>query len=151
MRYSFRALVPVLALILATAAPLAAAPPPDPDPRSLIAFADAFDKAQLARDGAALDAMVDSGLVFIDGSGRRQDKQAFIAGWTAPEDRFDPIVLQDRLVVMLGPDAGMVSAETTLRGTSGGKPFASHFRYTDAFRREDGTWRAVHIQVTRMP
>ena len=150
MRYSFRALVPVLASIVAAAAPLSAARP-DPDPRSLIAFADAFDQAQLAKDGAALDAMVDPGLVFIDGSGRRQDKQAFVAGWTAPEDRFDPIVLQDRLVVMLGPDAGVVSAETTLRGTSGGKPFASHFRYSDTFRREDGKWRAVQIQVTRMP
>jgi ketosteroid isomerase-like protein len=146
MRFSILALAPMLG----AATPLAAAAP-DPDPQALIAFADAFDRAQLARDGAALETMVDPGLVFIDGSGKRQGKQAFIAGWTAPEDSFDPIALQDRLVVMLGPDAGVVSAETTLRGTSAGKPFASHFRYADTFRREGGKWRAVHIQVTRMP
>jgi hypothetical protein len=43
----------------------------------------------------------------------------------------------------------MVSAATTLSGTSGGKRFSSSFRFTDTFRRIAGEWRAIHIQVTR--
>ena len=45
----------------------------------------------------------------------------------------------------------MVSAETVLSGTSDGIPFASRFRFTDTFSRVAGEWRAVHIQVTRIP
>jgi ketosteroid isomerase-like protein len=116
----------------------------------LLAIADAFDRAQLTKDAATMDRMIADDLVFIDSSGKRSGKQAFIAGWTSPGDRFDPIELVDRRVVTLGHDAFLVSAETTLTGTSGGKRFASAFRYTDTFRRVAGHWRAVHIQVTRL-
>jgi ketosteroid isomerase-like protein len=141
---------PILALLLVVA-PLSAAAAPAEDSAALVAFADAFDRAQLAKDGPALERMVADDLVFIDGSGKRQGKKEFIEGWTGPGDRFDPIVLHDRTVVMLGPDAGVVGAETTLRGVSGGDAFASHFRFSDTFRRSGGHWQAAYIQVTRMP
>lgn len=115
---------------------------------AVLAFADAFDRAQLGQDAKSLDAMVADELVFIDGSGKRQGKKEFIAGWMSPGDRFDPVVLVDRKVVRLGDDAAVVNAETTLGGTSGGKRFASRIRFADTFRRIGGTWRAVHIQVT---
>jgi ketosteroid isomerase-like protein len=118
---------------------------------SLTAFADRFDQAQLRKDGPALERMVADDLVFITGSGQRQGKREFIAGWTAAGDRFDPITLVDRVVTPLGDNAGMVSAETVLSGTSDGIPFASRFRFTDTFSRVAGEWRAVHIQVTRIP
>jgi len=124
---------------------------PSSDQSSLTEFANRFDRAQLAKDGAALERMVDDDLVFITSSGERQGKDEFIAGWTAPGDTFEPITLVDRVVRPLGRDAGVVSAETTLRGTSGGQPFASRFRFSDTFVREDGEWRAVHIQVSRTP
>lgn len=116
----------------------------------LLAAADTFDKAQLAQDRAALERMVDDGLVFIQSNGERANKKAFIDGWTIPGNRYDPIKLIDRVVVRLGPDAFMVSAATTLSGISGGKRFSSSFRFTDTFRRVGGEWRAVHIQVTRI-
>lgn len=117
---------------------------------SLVEFADRFDQAQLRKDGPALERMVADELVFITGSGKRQGKKEFIAGWTEPGDTYDPITLVDRVATTLGPDAGMVSAETVLSGTSGGKRFSSHFRFTDTFKRIGGEWRAVHIQVTRI-
>jgi ketosteroid isomerase-like protein len=120
-------------------------------PAAVVAFADAFDRAQLAKDGAALERMVSDGLIFIDGSGARKDKKAFIAGWTDPGDRFEPIELIDRTFTRLGPDAWVVGAQVTLNGSSSGKPFSSRFRFADTFRRTSGRWRAVHIQVTRMP
>ena len=96
-----------------------------------------------------MERMIDDGLVFIEGSGKRSGKREFIDGWMGVDDRYDPIRLIDRTVTPLGRDAFVVSAETTLSGTSGGKPFASHFRFSDTFRRLDGRWRAVHIQVSR--
>jgi hypothetical protein len=134
-------------LLLAACATTGAAEPAGPE---LVPFADAFDQAQLTKDGPALERMVDDGLVFITGDGKRLGKKEFIAGWTDPADRYDPIVLVDRVVTPLGPDVGAVSAETVLSGTSGGKPFSTRFRFTDTFRRKGGEWRAVHIQVTRI-
>ena len=116
----------------------------------LLAIGDAFDRAQLDKVRAALERMVDDGLVFIDAGGELAGKVAFINGWTAPGDSYDPVKLTDRVLVRLGPDAFMVSAATTLSGTSAGKRFSSSFRFTDTFRRVGGDWRAVHIQVTRI-
>jgi len=127
-----------------------AAAPPSSDYAALIAAADAFDKAQLTKDKAALDRMVLDDLIFVDGSGERLGKKAFIEGWTTPGDQFDPIVLIDRTVTPLGPDAGIVGAEVNLCGISGGERFCSRFRFADTFRRIAGQWRAAHIQVTRI-
>lgn len=136
-----------LPLILATLAVPAAA---QTDRAAMLQVADAFDRAQLSKDKAALEHMIDPELVFVDGDGRRQGKRDFIAGWTAADDRFDPITLIDRTVTPLGRDAFVVTAETTLTGTNGGKRFSSHFRFADTFRRSGGQWRAVHIQVSRI-
>ena len=138
------------AIALGIGQPALAEAPPSAG-TSLIEFADRFDSAQLHKDGPALERMIADDLVFITSSGKRQGKKEFIAGWTDPGDTYDPITLVDRVVTPLGADAGMVSAETTLSGTSGGKKFSSRFRYTDTFKRVGGEWRAVHIQVTRIP
>jgi len=141
------------AIFLALAAPLgvAAADAPPGNPTELTAFADAFDAAQIARDGAALEHMVADDLVFIDGDGVRHGKREFIAGWTGAGDEYDPVTLGDRVIVRLGDDAGLASAETILSGRSAGKPFRTRIRFTDIFRRANGGWQAIHIQVTRMP
>ena len=120
------------------------------DRAEMIRIADAFDHAQLTKDQKRLETMVDDELVFIEGTGKRSGKADFIAGWTGARDRYDPIVLIDRTVTPLGPDSFVVSAETTLSGSSGGQAFSSRFRFSDTFRRRDGRWRAVHIQVTRI-
>ena len=108
----------------------------------------------LADGTPSLDTVVAGDLLALLDSlqgGQRQGKREFIDGWTAPGDRFNPITLVDRVVTPLGGDAGMVSAETVLSGTSDGKSFVSRIRFTDTFRRVAGEWRAVHIQVTRIP
>ena len=143
-----RWLIPALAISLASCGtPATEDAKADP---SLAEFADSFDRAQLEKDGAALERMVADDLVFITGAGERQGKAEFIAGWTAPGDSFDPITLVDRVVRPLGADGGVVSAETTLSGVSGGQRFSSKFRFSDTFERTGGEWRAVHIQVTRI-
>lgn len=121
-----------------------------PQPGSILAAADAFDRAQLTKDRAALERMVLDDLLFIDGSGKQLGKQEFVAGWTAPGDKFDPITLIDRTVTPLGRDAAVVGAEVNLCGTSGGARFCSRIRFADTFVRVGGEWRVAHIQVTRI-
>lgn len=139
-----------IALALGMAASALAADAPADDVASLRAFADAFDAAQIAQDRAALDRMVADDLVFIDGSGKRYGKAFFIDGWTGPDDDYDPVTLTDRVVLPLGRDAGIASAETILSGRSAGKPFRVRIRFTDIFRRQGDGWQASYIHVTRM-
>lgn len=134
------------ALSLATA-PLTAA---SVDNNSIIAAADAFDRAQLTKDGAEIGRMVLDDFVFIDGSGKRLGKKEFIDGWTAPGDSYDPITLIDRIVTPLGRDAAVVGAEVNLCGTSDGSPFCSRIRFADTFVWLGGRWRVAHVQVTRL-
>ena len=140
---------PLATLLLLVATPVVAAQP-RAESGAIVAVADAFDRAQLAQDAATLDRMVADDLVFIDGSGARRDKTAFIAGWTGKGDRYEPIVLIDRTFTRLGARAWIVGAEVTLKGVSNGRPFANRFRFADTFRKVEDRWRAVHIQVTRI-
>ncbi len=137
-------------LTFGMAVPAAAADAPASDIASLRAFADAFDAAQIAQDRAALGRMVADDLVFIDGSGKRYGKAFFIEGWTGADDDYDPVTLKDRVILPLGKDAGLASAETILSGRSAGKPFRVRIRFTDIFRRHGDSWQAVYIHVTRM-
>ena len=121
------------------------------DIADLTAFADAFDAAQIAQDRAALGRMVADDLVFIDGSGKRYGKAFFIDGWTGPDDDYDPVTLTDRVILSLGKDAGLASAEAILSGRAAGKPFRVRIRFTDIFRRHGDGWQASYIHVTRMP
>lgn len=131
-------------------AALLAAGASDADRADMVRIADAFDQAQLQQNRIALEAMTDDDLIFIEGSGKRSGKPEFIAGWMGAGDRYDPITLVDRTVTRTGKDSFVVSAETTLTGTSGGTAFSSRFRFSDTFRRKQGRWQAVHIQVTRI-
>lgn len=118
------------------------------DPGPVLAAADAFDRAQIAKDRAALDRMVLDELVLVDGSGKRLGKKQFIDGWTAAADKFDPITLIDRTVTPLGRYAAVVGAEVNLCGTSAGTRFCSRIRFADTFVLVDGVWKVAHIQVT---
>lgn len=138
-------------LVIGMIPPAFAADAPQGDIADLTAFADAFDAAQIAQDRAALVRMVADDLIFIDGSGKRYGKTFFIDGWTGPDDDYDPVRLKDRVVLPLGKDAGLASAEAILSGLSAGKPFRVRIRFTDIFRRHGDSWQASYIHVTRMP
>lgn len=142
--------ITAIMLALGMALPVAAADTPTSEIAELRAFADAFDAAQVAQDRAALDRMVADDLVFIDGSGNRYGKAFFIDGWTGADDDYDPVTLKDRIILPLGPDTGLASAETVLSGRSAGKAFRVRIRFTDIFKRHGNGWQATYIHVTRM-
>ena len=130
---------------------IVAADAAEPGHRSIVEAADAFDRIQLDQDQAAMEEMILDSFIFIDGSGKRSGKKEFIAGWTAPGDDYDPITLIDRTITPLGDDAAVVSAETSLCGTSDGARFCRRMRFSDTFVRIMGEWRVAHVQVTRIP
>lgn len=128
-----------------------AAPVPEGTDSCLDAASHAFDEAQFRHDAGAIAAFLVDELVYVRGSGETAGKTAFEQGFTAPGVVFDPFVIKDRRVIALGPDAAVVTGEGLIGGTESGKRFADHFRYADTFRRQDGHWQVVYVQVTRIP
>lgn len=149
-----RSVWPHRVMLAALALPFTSAPstrghrqPPRPEVR---AFAQAFDRAQLAGDSAALARMLADDLVYVRGSGALAGKREFLATFTAPGFRLDPFTVVRPTFVVLGPDAAIVGGETTLTGTAGGERFAQHLRYADTFLWRAGRWQVVHVQVTEV-
>lgn len=54
------------------------------------------------------------------------------------------------MILPLGKDAGLASAETILSGHSAGRPFRVRIRFTDIFKRHGDRWQVTYIHVTRM-
>jgi ketosteroid isomerase-like protein len=48
-------------------------------------------------------------------------------------------------------DAAVVQGITSLKGLSGGKPFALDVRFTDTLIRADGAWKIAVSHVTLIP
>ena len=132
----------LLALLAATSTPA--------DNSAILAAADAFDRAQLAQDRAAMEWMILDDLVFIASSGKRLGKKELIDGWMGPNDKYDPALPSDRVVVPLGRDAAVVNAEVNICGTSNGTRSCSRIRFADTFVKVGKDWRVAHIQVTRL-
>ena len=139
----------VLAALMLAAMPAPAQAPGDT--AEIRAAAHAFDAAQQHGDRAALERLLAPDFLFVRGSGRVGDRRDFIAGFTAPNVKFDPFTILDPLFLRIAPDAAIVGGEGWIKGVEDGKPFAEHFRYSDTFAKRDGQWLVVYTQVTALP
>lgn len=135
-------------LLVACHAP-AAATTPAADPIAAVkAAATEFDHAQLVGDRATMDRYLASDFVFVKGAGAVSDRAAFLAGFTDPDQKLEPFVIEHPVAIRLADQAVLIGGETTMRGTDKGTPFAEHFRYADIFQWRDGRWQVVYTQVT---
>jgi len=144
------------ALSILLAAPAAAAPPSAPDAAvvaQLTAQADAWDKAIVRKDRAAIAANMADDFRNIDGYGNVAGKAAFVEGLVAPDLTIDPYTVQEFEVRLLGAagDVALLSGRTDMTGKYQGKPFASSYRYIDIYARRDGQWKIVSVQISKIP
>lgn len=139
-----------LAALLAVPLLMAAGPAPDA-PTDVRAAARAFDQAQISGDVATMERFLAKDFMIVRGSGRRDDRAGFIAGWTTPGMTFQPIEIKNPIHVPLGPDAAIIGGDVVLRGTEGGKPFVERFYFSDVFQWREGRWQVVFVQVTTLP
>jgi len=140
-----RALALAAVLLLAPAAALAQALPPD-----LARQVHAYERAQIEGDGPALEALIADDFILVGGDGSRVGKAAHIAEFTAPQLDLEPVVLRD-VVEHVWTDGAALGATVDLRGTFDGAPFRQTLRYMDVWALRDGQWRVVYGQATRVP
>jgi len=128
------------------------APPPAKDEatvRLLTAQADAWDKAIVAKNAAAVAANVAPDFAQIESGGAVIGRDEFVKDLLDPALRIDPYKVEDFGVRVYG-DTALLTGRIRMTGASEGKPFASHFRYIDVYVKRDGVWKVVSIQITRM-
>jgi len=136
----------VLACCLATAQ--AAAPAMTAE--ALRAQADAWDAAIIRKDRAAIEANMADSFFQIGSDGDTADKAKFLEGITSDKLVIEPYTVEDFRVRFYG-DTALITGDTDMHGSWDGKPFHSHYRFTDTYVREaDGKWRVVNVQTTEV-
>ena len=115
----------------------------------LISQADAWDKAIVRKDRAAIAGNMTEDFRQISARGAVAGKEAFLDTITSPKLVIHPYGVEDMDVRIYG-DVALVSGRTRMTGSWDGKPFASHYRYVDVYVRKDGQWRVANVQVTEL-
>jgi ketosteroid isomerase-like protein len=125
--------------------------PPDPQTVALLTQqADAWDKAIVRKDRAAIEANMAEDFRQIDGSGNLETKQSFVDDLMSPQLVIDPYVVEDFDVRIYG-DTALLSGRTRMTGKYDGKPFATHYRYIDIYVKRAGRWQIVSVQISKIP
>ena len=106
--------------------------------------------AFLTRDLPTLERLLAPTFTLVGPDAVVQPRSQAIAEVRAGEPRYDLFRNHD-MTAQVFADAAIVQGITSLRGTSGGKPFAIDVRFTDTLIRNDGQWRIVVSHVTRIP
>lgn len=116
----------------------------------LTAQADAWDKAIVRKDRAAIEANMADDFRQIDGAGNVETKASFVDGLMSDKLEIDPYTVEDFDVRLYG-DVALLSGRTAMTGRYEGEPFTSHYRYIDIYARNDSAWKIVSVQITKIP
>jgi len=146
-----RFFLPLSLLLAACASPPMTDSRPDPQTVALLTQqADAWDKAIVRKDRAAIEANMSEDFRQIDGAGNVETRQSFVDDLMSPQLVIAPYVVEDFDVRLYG-DTALLSGRTRMTGTYDGKPFASHYRYIDVYVKRGGRWQIVSVQISRIP
>lgn len=116
----------------------------------LTRLSDAWDKAIVRKDTAAIADNMSSDFRQIASNGDIADKATFVRNITAADVVIDPYTVEDFEVRVYG-DVALLSGRTRMTGREGGVAFTTHYRYIDVYVRTNGTWKVCSVQTTRLP
>ena len=139
-----------LALIALAVCASAQAAPPATLVAQLKAQADAWDRAIVAKDRAAIEANMADDFRQIDSRGNVETKASFVEGLVTTDLTLDPYTVEDFEVRVYG-DTALVSGRTRMTGRYRGQPFDTHYRYIDVYVKRDGVWKIVSVQTSPIP
>ena len=112
--------------------------------------ADAWDRAIVRKDAIAIAENMAGSFRQIDSQGNLSNKAEFLTGITSDKLVIYPYEPEEVEIRFYG-NLALVTGTTDLHGTYDGKPFQTHYRYTDTYVNESGVWRVVNVQTTEIP
>ena len=106
--------------------------------------------AMAQKDVATLKNVLCKGLVYTHSSGRQDTKQSLIEGMESGSTVYTSIVPSDVKAQDLG-NAVVLTGVAAISVNSKGKPNSFRVRFTDVYENQNGTWRMVTWQSTKLP
>jgi ketosteroid isomerase-like protein len=116
----------------------------------LKAQADAWDRAIVAKDRAAIEANMAEDFRQIDARGNVETKASFVDGLVSPDLVLDPYTVEDFEVRVYG-DTALLSGRTRMTGRYQGQTFDTHYRYIDVYVKRGGAWKIFSVQISPIP
>lgn len=127
---------------------LAAGPPADPE-REVREVTERRFAAMVRGDAAELDRLLARDLTYTHSNGRVETREKFLASIAAKTLAYRSIEPSGVEVRVYG-DAAVATGQVDMKVTSAGKDLAFAARFTAVHVREDGAWRLVAWQTTRL-
>ena len=106
--------------------------------------------ATAQKDTAALKTMLCKGLVYTHSSGRQDTKQSLIEGIESGSTVYTSLVPSDVKAQDFG-NVVVLTGVAAISVNSKGKPNSFRVRFTDVYENQNGTWRMVTWQSTKLP
>jgi hypothetical protein len=106
--------------------------------------------AMAQKDVAALKNMICKGLVYTHSSGRQDTKQSLLDGMESGSTVYTSMVPSDVKAQDLG-NAVVLTGVAAISVDSKGKSNAFRVRFTDVYENQNGTWRMITWQSTKLP
>ena len=106
--------------------------------------------AMAEKDTAALKNMICKTLVYTHSSGRQDTKQSLLDGMESGSTVYTSIVPSEVKAQDLG-NAVVLTGLAAISVNSNGKPNSFRVRFTDVYENQNGTWRMVTWQSTKLP
>ena len=106
--------------------------------------------AMAQKDTAALKNMLCKTLVYTHSSGRQDTKQSLIDGMESGTTVYTSMVPSGVMAQDLG-NAVVLTGVAAISVNSNGKPNSFRVRFTDVYENQNGTWRMVTWQSTKIP
>ncbi|MBZ5654183.1 MAG: nuclear transport factor 2 family protein [Acidobacteriia bacterium] len=118
----------------------------------LIALENAWNQAQIHRDGEALNTLVADTFVYTDWDGTVMNKAKFIADSKDPSVQTSSVA-NEGVDVYFYPGVAVVTGAYHTKGVNKGKPFDHFGRFTDTWILSGSRWQCVasHTNLTRKP
>jgi hypothetical protein len=113
-----------------------------------------LDKKRMAataqKDIAALKNMLCKGLVYTHSSGRQDTKQSLLDNMENSSTVYTSMVPSEVKAQDLG-NAVVLTGIAAISVNSNGKPNSFRVRFTDVYENQNGTWRMITWQSTKIP
>jgi ketosteroid isomerase-like protein len=109
----------------------------------------AWVAAVVKRDYAALDRVLDAGLIYAHSTGAIESKGEYLSRMRSGAQRYDGIEHKS-MTVRLHGDAAAVHSKVRMTGTSNGKPFDNQLMMMHLWVKQGGQWRLAAHQTTSL-
>ncbi|MGH9757235.1 MAG: nuclear transport factor 2 family protein [Candidatus Acidiferrales bacterium] len=117
------------------------------DEGTILVLENAWNKAEMNKDGQALDELLANSLVYVDYDGSLMDKDQFVASVKNSTVQSLQLVNDNVHVHMYGESA-VVSGVYHEKGVEKGRSYTRNGRFVDTWVKVSNTWQCVASQST---